>query len=172
MSLLKTRSFILQAVLLAGLVSLTACASPDTTAESPAADSTTETTPESATDAAEPDTETATATGADHSQPAKGGQVVEAGNYHLELVPVPEAEGIHLDLYLQTGDDHAAIANAAVTAQVQLPDGTTQELPLEYDAAGEHYFAFLPSQAAGEYKVAILTDVNGEKANGRFTFVK
>jgi hypothetical protein len=169
MSLLKSPSFILCAFLLASLVSLTACASaPDTPAESSAADSTAE----SASDTPAAPPETASASADDHSQPTKGGQVVEVGNYHLELVPLPEVEGIHLDLYLQTGDAHAAIANASVTAQVQLPDGTTQELPLEYDAAGEHYFAFLPSQTTGEYKVAILTDVNGEKANGRFTFMK
>jgi hypothetical protein len=108
----------------------------------------------------------------DRSAPAQGGQVVETGKYHMEFVPLTEADGIHLDFYLQTGDDHTAIADANVTAQVQLPDGTQQELLMEYDAAGEHYFAFLPSQATGEYRVVVLTDINGEKANGRFAFTK
>lgn len=73
-------------------------------------------------------------TGTGESKPAKvpqaGGQVVESGAYHLELITETEAEGTHLDLYLQKGDNHEAIPNAKVTAQVQLPDGTQKTLPL------------------------------------------
>jgi Cu/Ag efflux pump CusA len=58
----------------------------------------------------------------------------------------------------------------AMTFQVQLPDGSQQALDMEYDVAGEHYTAFLPSSAAGEYNIAILSDIDGEKVNGRFTF--
>lgn len=102
----------------------------------------------------------------------KGGQVIESGPYHLEFVPEKEANGTHLDFYLQKGDNHEAIPNAKVTAQVQLPDGTQKTLPLTYDAQGKHYAALLPTTTAGEYKVAILSDINGEKVNGRFTFNK
>ena len=100
----------------------------------------------------------------------QGGQVVEVGEYHLELVPVIDADSTHVDLYLQQGDSHEAIPDAQVTAQVDLPDGTQQSLDMDYDAEGEHYAALLPSDAAGEYKVAILSDINGEKVNGRFSF--
>ena len=155
------RNPLIQALLMTGVLALTACAetvtTPDTAApvaESPA------TTAETATDPT------------DHSAATKGGQVVETGAYHLELVPVPEAEGIHLDLYLQTGDTHETVADATVVAQVQLPDGTQQTLPMAYDAAGEHFFAFLPSQAAGEYRAVIQTDIQGEKVNARFSFAK
>lgn len=150
-----------QALLITAVLALTACnSSPKTTASNsaPGAKSSAE-------------TETATAT-SDHSAASRGGQVVESGLYHFELVPVPEADGIHLDLYLQTGDTHEAIADATVIAQVQLPNGTQQALPLEYDAEGEHFFAFLPSQAAGEYKTVIQTDIKGEKVNARFSFSK
>ena len=115
---------------------------------------------------------------AETSEPAaspkakQGGQVVEVDNYHLELVPEPEANGTHIDLYLQRGDSHEAIPGAQVTAQVELPDGTQQSLDMEYDAEGEHYAALLPSDAAGEYKVAILSDISGEKVNGRFSFTR
>jgi len=109
---------------------------------------------------------------ADHSAPNQGGQVVEVGAYHLELVTAPEASGTHLDLFLQKGDTHEAIEGATVTGQVQLPDGTQKEVEFEYDAEGEHYTAMLPEAASGEYKVAILTDINGEKVNGRFSFTK
>jgi major membrane immunogen (membrane-anchored lipoprotein) len=104
------------------------------------------------------------------AKPLKGGQVVESGPYHLEFVPVKEDKGTHLDFYLQKGDNHEAIPNAKVTAQVQLPDGTQKTLDLPYDAAGKHYAALLPEKAAGQYQVKMIADVNGEKVNGRFTF--
>lgn len=100
----------------------------------------------------------------------QGGQVIETGEYHLELLPIKEADGLHLDFFLQRGDNHEAISDAKVTAQIQLPDGSQQALDMEYDAAGAHYTAFLPSSATGEYNVAVLSDINGEKVNGRFTF--
>lgn len=107
----------------------------------------------------------------DHPSESKGGQVIESGPYHLEFVPELEAGGTHLDFYLQKGDNHEAIPNANVTAQVQLPDGTSKTIDMTYDAAGKHYTGLLPPEkAAGEYKVVILSEVNGEKVNGRFTF--
>lgn len=106
----------------------------------------------------------------DHPQESKGGQVIESGAYHLEFMSEAENNGTHLDFYLQKGDNHEAISNAKVTAQVQLPDGTQKSLPLAYDAEGKHYAALLPEKASGEYNVAILSDINGEKINGRFTF--
>lgn len=106
----------------------------------------------------------------DHPSESKGGQVIESGSYHLEFVSEPESNGTHMDFYLQKGDNHEAISNAKVTAQVQLPDGTQNSLPLTYDAKGKHYTALLPGQASGEYNVAILSDISGEKVNGRFTF--
>lgn len=102
--------------------------------------------------------------------PQAGGQVIESGQYHLEFVHAAEPSGTHLDFYLQRGDNHEPIPDANVTAQVQLPDGTPKTLNMNYDAAGKHYTAMLPGQASGEYKIAILSEVNGEKVNGRFAF--
>lgn len=100
----------------------------------------------------------------------KGGQVVESGPYHLEFVPEKEADVTHLDLYVQKGDTHEAIPNAKVTAQVQLPDGSQKSLDMKYDDSEKHYTAKLPGAAAGEYKVAILSEINGEKVNARYSF--
>ncbi|GAB4176794.1 MAG: hypothetical protein Fur006_08020 [Coleofasciculaceae cyanobacterium] len=100
----------------------------------------------------------------------KGGQVVESGLYHLEFVPGKEENGTHLDFYLQKGDNHEAVPNAKVTAQVQLPDGTQKTLPMTYDAPGKHYAALLPGKASGQYQVKITSEINGEKVDGRFTF--
>ncbi len=99
-----------------------------------------------------------------------GGQVIESGGYHLEFVPELKSTGTHIDFYLQKSDSHEAISNAKVTAQVQLPNGTQQSFPLTYDAEGKHYAALLPGRASGQYNVAILSDINGEKVNGRFIF--
>ncbi|MEB3232247.1 MAG: hypothetical protein VKJ64_14655 [Leptolyngbyaceae bacterium] len=158
------------ALLITAVVGLTACGGSETAT---APETTEDPTVESATEApAEETTTTPEPAAADHSAPKQGGQVVETGAYHMELVPVPEEDGIHLDLFLQTGDTHDPVADATVVAQVQLPDGTQQEIPMEYDAAGEHFFAFLPTQATGEYKTVIQTDIQGEKVNGRFSFSK
>lgn len=100
----------------------------------------------------------------------QGGQVVESGKYHLELVPEQEANGTHLDFFLQQGDNHQAIPNAKVTAQVQAPDGTQKTLPLKYDAQGKHYTVLFPGKAPGQYQVRITADIKGQKVNGRFNF--
>ncbi len=121
----------------------------------------------------QPSTQQSSATDAasEHAKvPQAGNQVVESGPYHLELVTAAEAEGTHLDLYLQKGDNHEAIPNAKVKAQVQLPDGTQKTLPLSYDAEGKHYTALLPGKVAGQHQVKISSDIGGDKADGRFSF--
>jgi len=104
--------------------------------------------------------------------PPKGGQVVESGKYHLQFVPEKEDKGTHLDFYLLKDDTHEPIPNAKVTAQVQMPDGTQKPLNLTYDPAGKHYTALLPEKASGQYQVKIISDFNGDKVNGRFSFNK
>jgi hypothetical protein len=104
------------------------------------------------------------------SHPSKGGQVVETGTYHLEFVPLKEADRTHLDFYLQKGEAHQTVPNAKVTAQIQFPDGTQKSLDLPYKADGEHYSALLSEGAAGQYQVKITANINGKKANGRFSF--
>ena len=95
---------------------------------------------------------------------------MEVGKYHLELVALPETGGTHLDFYLLTGDNHQSIPDAKVTAQIELPNGEQKTLDLSYDSQGEHYAVLLPGETPGEYKVSVLTDIEGEKVNGRFNF--
>lgn len=106
----------------------------------------------------------------DHAKPTQGGQVVEVGQYHLELLAAPENEGLHIDLYLLQGDNHTSVPNATVTANVQLPDGSQQTVSMTYNSSESHYKAYLNSKATGTYKVTVLTNINGEKINGRFGF--
>ncbi|MEG4319811.1 MULTISPECIES: hypothetical protein [unclassified Microcoleus] len=103
---------------------------------------------------------------------AKGGQVVNAGAYHLEFVPEKQATGTHLDLYLQKGDKKETVADAKVSAQVQLPNGKQQTLAFKYDPADKHYTAVFPVKGAGQYPVKVNADIKGEKVDGRFTFTQ
>jgi hypothetical protein len=104
------------------------------------------------------------------SEPNQGGQVIESGPYHLEFVSAPANDGTHLDFYLQRGDTHEPIPNAKVTAQVQTPSGQQQALDMTYDSDGKHYTAMLPEQTPGQYQVAVLSEIDGKKVNGRFNF--
>lgn len=100
----------------------------------------------------------------------QGGQVVESGPYHLEMVAEKEANATHIDFYLQNGSNHQAISNAKVTGQVQMPDGSQKALSFKYDISGKHYSAILPGKISGAYKVIVLSDINGKRVNGRFSF--
>jgi hypothetical protein len=158
------KSFTAIAISLGLLLGACARGGEQATSESPATNS-----PVASSPVADP---TTSPEATDHSAPAQGGQVVEVGAYHLELVAAPEASATHLDLFLQKGDTHEAIEGATVKGQVQLPDGSQKEVDFEYDAEGKHYTVLLSEAASGEYKVAVLTDINGEKVNGRFSFTK
>ncbi len=105
-----------------------------------------------------------------HSNSSKGGQVVESGPYHLELVVGKEAAQTHLDFYLQRGDNHQTIPNAKITGQIQMPDRTQKTLTFTYDQKDQHYTALLPGKVAGQYQMKITADINGQKVDGRFTF--
>lgn len=102
----------------------------------------------------------------------KGGQVVESGPYHLELVVGKEATQTHLDFYLQKGDNHQAIPNAKITGQIQMPDRTQKTVTFTYDQKDQHYTALLPGKVVGQYQMKITADINGQKVDGRFTFTR
>ncbi len=105
-----------------------------------------------------------------HMAPRKGGQVVESGKYHLELVPEKEGDSIHLDFYILQGDKHETVPNAKVTADIQSPDGKQKTLPFSYDASSKHYVAALGKKATGKYQVKIAATIGSEKVDGRFSF--
>lgn len=103
----------------------------------------------------------------DHSH---GGQVIESGEYHLEFIAEPNDDGTHIDFYLEKGEKHEHIGDAQVKAQIQLPNGEQKSIPLIYEADENHYHGILSETLSGEYKVVILSDIKGEKINGRFSF--
>ena len=146
-----------------GLLFLGACSSSGNQASVPASS------PAASSPAASSSTASASANH-DIEHKSGGGMVVESGVYHLELMPEKEGGETHLDLFLQKGDNHEAIPNAKVTAQVQLPDGSHKSVNMAYDPGGKHYTAKLPTAAAGEYKVAVQSEIGDEKVNARYNF--
>ena len=154
----------------AGLLLLGACSKESKTSDSANTNSATPT-----AETAPPAATTSPATTTAQSESTKGGksdggQVVESGKYHLEFVPEKGTNDTHLDLYLQKGDTHEAVANAKVTADVQLPDGKLKTIPLSYDASGKHYAAVLKEKVTGQYQVKITATIGSEQADGRFNF--
>lgn len=159
MKLLKSNLIILAS---ASLLFLGACSNENQAAK-------TETTPATSSSTTQSSASAVAKTEAQHGE-SHGGQIVETGTYHLEFVPEKEANKTHMDFYLLKGDNHEAIPNAKVTAQVQLPDGKQKTVPFTYDAKDKHYTALLTEKATGQYQVKISADVKGEKLNGRFNF--
>lgn len=152
-----------------GLIVLGACSNPSSTptTTSPAPTQSAATQPTAvATDSSSGAGKTETA--GNHG--GQGGQVVEMGEYHLELITLNEGNGTHLDFYLQKGDNHETVPNATVTAQVEFPNGAQTAVDLKYDAAGKHYYAVIPNTDAGDYKVVVRSDIKGEKMNARYRF--
>lgn len=122
-----------------------------------------------------PTPEMAADNSANNAEPAgdghgQGGQVVETGKYHLELLVAEEPAGLHIDFFIQEGVDHTPVPDAQVVGQLQLPDGTQKTLDFQYSDADKHYTAYLTDAPAGEYRLVVLSDIRGEKVNGRFTF--
>jgi hypothetical protein len=157
----------------ASLLFLGACSSNDSATKT---DSPTTT----STPAAKTETKTATKDGEkhsegdghDHSKDKKDGhkgQVVQSGKYHVEFNSHLEKDSTHLDVKLH-GEKEQEITDAKLTAQVQLPGGTSQSLPVSYNSEEKQYVAKLPTTATGEYQVVLQADVKGDKFNSRFSF--
>lgn len=105
-------------------------------------------------------------THADGSQ--EHGEIVEVEGYHLELFAHKENNATHMDLLVQKGDQHETVTNAKITAQIQLPDGSSKSFNLAYKPAEKVYSTDISSLAAGAYKVAVLSELEGKKVNARF----
>jgi hypothetical protein len=112
------------------------------------------------------------ATSKDSGKYKHSSQVVQSEKYHVDLKPDLDKDSIHLDTVVHDGQDKP-ITTAKLTAQIQLPDGTSKTLPVAYNAEEKQYTGKLAaSKAAGDYKVVIQADVNGDKFNSRFSFKK
>lgn len=80
-----------------------------------------------------------------------------------------EEGGLHIDFYIQEGEDHIPVGTASVTANIETPTGDRVTLPMTYTPEDEHYTARLANPVAGDYTV-LLSTVNGEPINSRFRY--
>ncbi len=96
------------------------------------------------------------------------GETVEVDGYNLELSSHKEGKVTHLDLSFKKGEKRESVTDAKVTAQIQLPDGSSKSLDLAYKPDKKVYAADITDFLAGSYKVAVLSDVSGKKVNARF----
>lgn len=112
--------------------------------------------------------------GHDHSKGDKkdghDGQVVQSGKYHVEFKSHLEKDSTHLDIKVH-GEKEQEITEAKLTAQMQLPDGSSQTLAVPYSVEEKQYVAkLLKTTATGDYQVVLQADVKGDKFNSRFSF--
>jgi len=96
--------------------------------------------------------------------------VMEVGGYHSEFGTQKKANGTHLVLFLRKKDTKEPVPNAKVTAQVYLPNGKQQTLPLKYDAKGKYYAVVFPSKQPGQYPVNMTVIINRLKVDSTFVF--
>ena len=97
-------------------------------------------------------------------------QIIISDPYHLELIAESKDYGINLNFHLEDNVSHEPILGAKVAAVVHKPDGNEEMLSLQYEAEGEHYIGSLETQAKGQFRVTILTDINGDKVGANFSF--
>ncbi len=95
---------------------------------------------------------------------------LEYGGYNFEFGSEKKATGTHLYLYLHKKGKKEPVPNAQVTAQVQLPNGKQQTLPLKYDAKGKRYAVVFPSKQPGQYPVNMTVNINGVKVESSIVF--
>jgi len=95
---------------------------------------------------------------------------MDFGGYHFEFGSEKKATGTLLYLYLQKKDKKEPVPNAKVMAQVQLPNGKQQTLPLKYDAKGKRYAVVFPSKQPGQYPVNMTVNINGLKVESTIIF--
>lgn len=108
-----------------------------------------------------------------HKHDEKGGhgtgQSVEVDGYHIELKPHKEDKVTHLDVAVQKGENHEVVIGAKVTAEIKMSDGTSKTLALPYKETEKVYGTGLSDLPPGDYKLIVLSEIEGKKVNARFT---
>lgn len=107
-----------------------------------------------------------------HKDDEKGGhgsgQAVEVDGYHIELKSHKEDKVTHLDIAFQKGDNYEVVMGAKVTAEIKMTDGTSKTLSLPYKSTEKVYRTDLSDLPPGDYKLIVLSEIDGKKMNARF----
>lgn len=163
------KSLVKLSVLVIGIGVVAGCSSPSTSTNPQVSASASSSVTPSTAQAVKLDSEKKSGDSRNHNEGDVHGhtEAVKVGDYSMELMSQKEGSEVRFSFYLNKGKDE--VADAKVTAQFQMPDGSQKSLEMPFGAKEKAYVARLTSSVAGEYKVAVLTDLKGEKMNTRFT---
>ncbi|WKT81009.1 MULTISPECIES: hypothetical protein [unclassified Thermosynechococcus] len=62
------------------------------------------------------------------------------------------------------------MGTATVTADIETLTGDRVTLPMTYTPEDKHYTARLANPVAGDYRIVLLSTINGQPINSRFRF--
>ncbi|MGL4440786.1 MAG: hypothetical protein ACRCUE_16110 [Bosea sp. (in: a-proteobacteria)] len=103
---------------------------------------------------------------AEAHQPRKGpngGELVDAGNYHVEVV----GKGTSLEVYVSDALDRPLKANEFKALAIMVIDGKSHRIPLEALADGTKLRATAPGTITRVRGAIQLTDKDGKTVTGR-----
>lgn len=92
-----------------------------------------------------------------------GGELVDAGSYHIEVV----GRGLSLEVYVSDASDRPLKANDFKALAIMVIDGKTHRIPLEAGADGTKLTATAPAAITRVRGAIQLTDKDGKTATGR-----
>jgi len=92
-----------------------------------------------------------------------GGELVDAGNYHVEVV----GKGTTLEVYVSDTNDKPLKAGDFKAMAIMVIDGKSHRLPLEAMADGSRFIATAPAPITRVRGAIQLTDKDGKTATGR-----
>lgn len=92
-----------------------------------------------------------------------GGELVDAGTYHVEIV----GKGTSLDIYISDSLDRPLKANEFKALAIIVIDGKTHRIPLEALADGTKFTAAAPAAITRVRGAIQLTDKDGKTTTGR-----
>lgn len=92
-----------------------------------------------------------------------GGELVDAGNYHVEVV----GKGMSLEVYVSDSLDRPLKANDFKALAIMVIDGKTHRIQLEAFGDGTKFTAAAPAAITRVRGAIQLTDKDGKTATGR-----
>jgi hypothetical protein len=92
-----------------------------------------------------------------------GGELVDAGSYHVEVV----SKGSVLEVYVGDSLDRPLKASDFKALAIMVIDGKTHRIPMEPTADGSKFTAIAPAVITRVRGVVQLTDNAGKTATGR-----
>jgi hypothetical protein len=99
----------------------------------------------------------------DQRKGPNGGALVDAGNYHIEVI----GSGTTLDVLVSDANDKALPATGFKALAILVVDGKTQRIPLEPTSDGKKLTGAAQAPLTSVRGAVQLTDKDGKTATGR-----